>query len=199
MQDANDRKLAEELADFWFSALEHGNWEQRLHVLGKIHEQLRADLATEAEYAAISPQFVATIIERLGAPALEVEAQSKIYALSANELHRDASRAWSLQHLADEPGHPSDRRRFPREMVNLLTDIWIQGFTFPCRLVDISMGGARVAVQEHEALAPMAGAEVRVIVPEKGIRNAIIVFVNDSLEMGLRFLDHAPQAQLQTA
>lgn len=197
MQDANYSKLAEELADFWFSALEHGNWEQRLHVLGKIHEQLHADLATEAEYCRISPMFVSMVIERLGAPALESEAQAKIYALSENEVHRDASRAWSLQHFSDEPEHASDRRRFPRKMVNLLTDIWIQGFTFPCRLVDISLGGARVAVQEHDALAPMPGSEVRVIVPDKGICNAIIVFVNDSLEMGLRFLEQPePQAQL---
>jgi len=191
MQESNYSKLARELADFWFSALEHGTWEQRLHVLGKIYEQLRSDLATEAEYAAISPLFVAMMIERLGAPALESEAQAKIYALSGNEVHRDASRAWSLQHFSDEPDHPSDRRRFPRKMVNLLTDIWIQGFTFPCRLVDISLGGARVAVQEHEALAPMPGAKVRLIVPDKGIRNAIIVFVSDSLELGLCFLEHA--------
>jgi hypothetical protein len=32
-----------------------------------------------------------------------------------------------------------------------------------------------------------------VIVPEKGIRDAIVVFVNDSLEMGLRFLEQ-PEA-----
>ncbi len=198
MQDANYNKLAEELADFWFSALEPGNWEQRLHVLGKIYEQLRADLATDAEYEAVSPLFVAMVIERLGAPPLEAEAQAKMYALSANEVHRDASRAWSLQHLSDEPEHGSDRRRFPRKVVNLLTDLWIQGFTFPCRLVDISLGGARVAVQEHEALAPVTGAQVRVIVPDEGIRNAIIVFVNDSLEMGLRFLDQ-PHAEGQPA
>ncbi|MBK1704663.1 PilZ domain-containing protein [Halochromatium glycolicum] len=187
----NQEKLVAELADFWFSALEHGNWEQRLQVLDKIHEQLRVDLATDAEYRQISPQFVAAIIERLGAPQVEAGAQAKIYALSANEVHRDASRAWNLQNGPDEPEHLSDRRRFPRKIVNLLTDIWIQGFTFPCRLVDISLGGARVAVQETEV--PPPGTEVRVIVPEKGIRDAIVVFVNDSLEMGLRFLEQ-PEA-----
>ncbi|MEA3639840.1 MAG: PilZ domain-containing protein [Lamprobacter sp.] len=196
MQDANYSQLAEELAEFWFSALEPGNWEQRYNVLGKIHEQLRSDLATHAEYEGISPLFVEKVIERLGAPALEAEAQARIYALSANEMHREASRTWSLRHLSDEPTHASDRRRFPRKMVNLLTDIWVQGFSFPCRLVDISLGGARVAVQEPEALAPALGTEVRVIVPDKGIRNAIVVFVSESLEMGLRFLD---QPQLQTA
>lgn len=192
MQEANQQKLVEELADFWFSALEHGNWEQRFRVLGKIHEQLRIDLATDTEYQQLSPKFVAAIIERLGAPPVESGAQAKIYALSANEVHRDASRAWSLQNRSEEPANLSDRRRFPRKIVNLLTDIWIQGFTFPCRLVDISLGGARVAMQQTEA--PEPGTPVRVIVPEKGICDAIVVFVNESLEMGLRFLDQPQTA-----
>lgn len=193
-QKANHQQLVEELADFWFSALEQGNWEQCLQVLGKIHDQLRADLATEAEYREISPRFVAAIIERWGSPPVEAEAQAKIYALSAKEVHQDASRAWTLENRPEEPLHLSDRRRYPRTIVNLLTDIWIQGFTFPCRLVDVSLGGARVAVQESEGLQPQPGSEVRLIVPEKGIRDAIVVFVNESLELGLRFLEQPEPA-----
>ena len=191
VQEANHQRLVEDLVDFCFSPFEQGNWEQRFQVLGKIHEQLRTDLATDAEYRDISPRFVAAVIERLGAPPVESGAQAKIYALSSNEVHRDASRAWTMQNRVEEPANLSDRRRFPRKIVNLLTDIWIQGFTFPCRLVDISRGGARVAVQQTEA--PEPGTPVRVIVPDKGICDAIVVFVNDSLEMGLRFLDQ-PQA-----
>lgn len=193
-QESDHQQLVEELADFWFSALDKENWEQCLRVLGKIHEQLWVDLATDAEYKEISPKFVAAIIERWGSPPVEAEAQAKIYALSGKEVHRDASRAWSLKHRPEEPTHLSDRRRFPRTIVDLLTDIWIQGFTFPCRLLDISLGGARVAVHATGAMQPQPGSEVRLIVPDRGIRDAIVVFVNDSLEMGLRFLDQPQTA-----
>ncbi|MFP4075715.1 MAG: PilZ domain-containing protein [Halochromatium sp.] len=188
--------LVEELAEFWISALEQGNWEQRLQVLNKIHDQLRADLATKAEFDMVSPRFVSAIIERLGAPPVEAEAQAKIYAYSLNEVHRDAATAWSLRSRAPEVADHSDRRRFPRKVVNMLSEIWIQGFTAPCRLIDISLGGARVALQQIEA--PEPGTEVRVVVPGKGICEAIVVFVNNSLEAGLRF-SHQPEPAMMSA
>ncbi|MBK5930601.1 PilZ domain-containing protein [Halochromatium salexigens] len=188
--------LVEELAEFWVSALEHGNWERRLHVLNKIHDQLRADLATKAEFDMVSPRFVAAIIDRLGAPPVESEAQAKIYAYSLNEVHRDAASAWSLRHRSLEGSDQSDRRRFPRKVVNMLSEIWIQGFTAPCRLIDVSLGGARVALQQADA--PEPGTEVRVVVPGKGICEAIVVFVNNSLEAGLRFC-HQPEPAMMSA
>ncbi len=189
--------LIEELADFWVSALEHGNWEQRLQVLNKIHDQLRADLATKAEFEMVSPRFVSAIIDRLGAPPVESSAQATIYAYSLNEVHRDAASAWSLRNrdLEGEADH-SDRRRFQRKMVNKLSEIWIQGFTAPCRLIDVSLGGARVAL--HQIEAPEPGTEVRVVVPGKGICEAIVVFVNNSLEAGLRFCQQ-PEPALMPA
>lgn len=187
--------LVEELAEFWISALEQGNWERRLQVLNKIHDQLRADLATKAEFDMVSPRFVSAIIDRLGAPPVEAGAQAKIYAYSLNEVHRDAATAWSLRSRAPEVSDHSDRRRFPRKMVNLLSEIWIQGFTAPCRLLDVSLGGARVVLQQLET-PPEPGTEVRVVVPGKGIFEAIVVFVNGSLEAGLRFCQQPDPAMI---
>jgi hypothetical protein len=179
-------ELAEELADFWFSAIAEASWEQRLRILDDIHAQLRADIQSKGEYEAVSPGFVAAIIERLGAPPVENDAQARIYAFSGKERHQDAARAWA--HRADSANAVSgrDRRRFPRQMVHAISELWVQGRSIPCRLIDLSRGGARVVVREIRV--PEPGAEVRLAIPDKGIRDAIVVFAND-LDIGLRFAE----------
>ena len=179
-------ELAEELADFWFSAIAEASWEQRLKILDDIHAQLRADIQSKAEYEAVSPGFVAAIIERLGAPPVENDAQGRIYAFSGKERHQDAARAWSYRADSASAVPGRDRRRFPRQVVQAISEIWVQGRSLPCRLIDLSRGGARIVVRESPVPAP--GAEVRLAVPDKGMRDAIVVFVND-LGIGLRFAD----------
>lgn len=183
-------ELAEELADFWFSAVAGAGWDQRLHILNEIHAQLLLDLESKADYEAVSPLFVAAMIDRLGAPSVENGAQAKIYSSSAREHHREAAKAWRYRGDALEAqlaaGFVSeDRRRFPREFVDALSEIWVQGRAAPCRLVDLSLGGARVVVREP---APAPGTHVRLAVPHRGGCDAKVVFRN-RLGIGVQFLE----------
>lgn len=183
-------ELAEELADFWFSAVAATDWEGRLQLLNEVHAQLLADMETRAEYDALSPRFVAALIERLGTPPVDNDLQAQIYASSGDDRHVEAARAWTYR--ADAVAAElaagfvrDDRRRFARRMVDALSEIWIHGRPGPCRLVDLSAGGARVVVREP---APGPGTQVRLAVPEAGVRDALVVFRN-SLGIGIQFLD----------
>lgn len=181
-------ELAEELAEFWLSAMLRTHWHQRVQLLNAVHEQLRIDLETRAEYDALSPRFVAAVIERLGAPPVANPAQAQIYALSANEFHREAAGAWLPRGVAADARRTAgfvreNQRQFAREPVNTPTEIWVQGHAARCRLVDLSPRGARVVVPEP---APEPGTPVRLAVPETGILFATVVFRN-SVGIGVRF------------
>lgn len=184
-------ELAEELADFWFSAIAEAEWDRRLQILTEIHLQLRADIESREEYDALSPLFVASVIQRLGAPAVSNEAQAQVYGYSRDPRHRAAVDAWRYGSSATESA-PSDgvagsseRRRWPRMMVDALSEMWIRGRPAPCRLIDLSQGGARIAVL-RDTPTPEPGTSVRVAVPKAGLRDAIVVFAN-SMAIGLRF------------
>jgi hypothetical protein len=183
-------ELAEELADFWYSAIADADWDRRLQLLNDIHAQLRSDIRTRTEYEEVSRRFIAGLIERLGAPPAENEAQAQIYASSGNQRHLEAARAWTRR--ADAVAGKlaagfvrEDRRRFPRHAVDALSEIWLHGHRAPCRLVDLSVGGARLVVREP---APGPGMPLRLAVPHAGIVDARVVFRNAS-GIGVQFLE----------
>ena len=180
--------LAEELADFWFSAIAEAGWAERVRILKEICAQLLADMETRAEYEAVSPRFVAALIERLGAPPVESTAQAQIYATSALDRHREASRVWSQRAVASGSRSGTlptgeERRRFPRRPVDAISEIWLLERRSPCQLMDLSLGGARVMLWEP---APDPGTAVRLDLPGAGLREATVVFRDDAV-MGLRF------------
>lgn len=179
--------LAEELADFWFTAIARVGWEQRLKILKEIHAQLRADLQTQAEYHAVCPRFVAALIDRLGDPAIENDAQAEIYASSLSDQHRLAARAWSHRGptISDWPG--VERRRHHRQPLESTGEIWILGHAVRCRFVDLSQSGARVLVEEAE---PSTGTTVQLAMPGGVVCDATVVF-RSHLGVGLRFADPA--------
>lgn len=187
-------ELAEELADFWFSALADAGWEQRLEILREVDAQLLADLEEKSEHDAVFPRFVASVIERLGAAPVSVDAQAKIYASSAVEYHREAARLWSVGGAANarQPpgGSAQERRCFRRQRVNFLSEIWMQGLAAPCRVIDLSTGGARVLAQ---GIAPEPGTKVHLAVPESGVREARVVFLSDA-GIGLQFSEQLAAA-----
>jgi hypothetical protein len=91
-------ELAEDLANFWFSAIAVASWEGRLKILEQIDAKLLADLENRSDYEAVAPRFVAAVIERLGFPPVESRAQAQIFARSAHERHRDAATAVVAEH-----------------------------------------------------------------------------------------------------
>ena len=180
-------ELAEELADFWFSAIAVASWEGRLRILEQIDAKLLADIEMPSDYEAVAPRFVAAVIERLGFPPVESRAQAQIFARSAYEHHRDVARVW-LQSAATgtppdtEPGS-QERRRFARRAIDAISEIWMHERRSPCHLLDLSPGGARVTLWEP---APNPGTSVRLALPDEGLRDATVVF-RDGAVMGLRF------------
>ncbi|WP_018873788.1 PilZ domain-containing protein [Thioalkalivibrio sp. ALJ16] len=186
-------KLALELADFWFPVIADENWDQRLRILDEIHGQLYQDLETTEEYEQVSASFVAALIDRLGAPPVTHPAQARIYAGSAEERHWGGALAWQfgVEQDADTDAPPArmERRRWPREMVNLLTEMWIQGRPARCRLVDISRFGARVMPLRYQPRLP-PGTTIRVVVPDGRVRDGIVVF-SGPRGVGLEFQEAA--------
>lgn len=188
-------ELAEELAEFWFSALAEADWEMRLFILKEIYAQLLVDLESKAECEALAPRLVAAIIERLGAPPVANIAQAKIYASSSDQRHREAAKVWGYREQADGPetrsvSNAAERRRHARTPVDVLSEIWVLGRPAPCRLLDLSIGGARLRVREP---APDPGTEVRLTLPDTVAREARVVFRN-SVGIGVEFIDQPAAA-----
>ena len=186
-------ELAEELAEFWFSAIARAGWEARLRIFQEIDAQLLADLEKRSEYEEVWPRFVGAVIERLGVPPVTNEAQAKIYASSINDRHRDAAGAWIAQEanasVGDADVQGRERRRFERQPIDGITELWFQGRSAPCRLVDLSPGGARVV---PDGVEPIPGTPVRLALPNAGVRDATVVFRNTA-GVGLEFADR-PEA-----
>lgn len=187
----NHEELARELAEFWLPALVDRDWKGRLEVLDEIHAQLYQDLPTLEEYDSVASRFVAAVIERLGAPPVHDDAQAQIYATSSDEEHWGAAFAWQYGQPS-EPAAPSqpgptarERRRWPRQWVDKLTEAWVQGEAIRCRLIDLSRGGARIATF-GSVTPPAPGTAIHVAVPEDRIREAIVVFSSRG-NAGLRF------------
>ncbi|MFO7954966.1 MAG: PilZ domain-containing protein [Thioalkalivibrio sp.] len=193
----NHDELARELAEFWLPALVDRDWEGRLKVLEEIHSQLYQDLATLEEYDSVASRFVAAVIEHLGAPPVRENAQAQIYATSANEDHWGAAFAWQYGQAeataANGKAHAGhERRRWPRQWVDKLTEAWVQGEAIRCRILDLSRGGARIAT--FGGISPPApGTAIHVAVPEDRIREAIVVF-SERGKAGLRFENAAGAA-----
>ncbi|MFO8005752.1 PilZ domain-containing protein [Thioalkalivibrio sp.] len=185
-------KLALELADFWFPAIANETWEGRLHILDEVHAQLYQDLETAGEYEQVSASFVAALIERLGSPPVTHPAQAQIYAGSSEEQHWGAAMAWQFGEGQDAHGGApagKERRRWPRERVNLLTEMWVQGRPARCRLVDLSRFGARVMPLRYQPRLP-PGTSIRVVTPGGRVRDGLVVFASPR-GVGLEFANAA--------
>ncbi len=183
-------ELAEELADFWLSAIAGAGWEDRLTILREVDAQLAADIEKRSEYEAVCPRFVAAVIEQLGMPQVDCEPQAKIYALSAFPRHREAAKAWSERVLGASPSGSSaaiggDRRRSPRQAVDVISEIWVHEQRASCQVVDLSKGGARLLLRELKA---SPGTAVRLVLPDVGVRDATVVFRNN-VGIGVQFVD----------
>ena len=178
-------ELAEELADFWLSAVSGASWEQRRKILAEVLSQLRSDIERASDFDALSPRFVSALISRLGDPAVASRAQAEVYANSFNARHREAAEAWFRQERGRQESPAGERRRFQRETIDAVSEIWIGGASTSCRVLDVSPGGARVMARDAE---PAPGTVVRVALPNLGVREATVVF-RGSVGIGLSFSD----------
>lgn len=189
-------ELAEELADFWFPAINDADWQKRLSILTEVHSQLCSDIGARSplQAQAVCQRFLAVLIERLGMPAIESDVQARIYASSAHSEHRAAARIWADragQTLPPDPGILRDeRRRFPRYPVHTTCRMWIGDDARACKLLNLSRGGARVQVPDLEL---DTGTVVRLEVPTAGVKEARVVFRGPG-SAGLYFSSLIPAA-----
>lgn len=179
-------ELAEELVEFWISALEERDWAGRLELMNRIHEQLYKDMEDERTYRQVSPLFVGAVVSRLGTPEVVSDAQAEIYAQSGDPEHRAAARLWSRHGYAAGGGQDSaaaERRQAARQLVDEPSLVWVDQRTVACRLVDLSAGGARVAAF---GCALETGSVIKLAMPDGQVRSAVVVHANDA-SAGLRF------------
>ena len=88
------QQLAEELAELWADTLAAATWPDRLQLLGDIHDQIRSDIGDLDVYCAVSPIFVAGLLERMEGGGITCVEQAHIYSNSADKRHRDAAGKW---------------------------------------------------------------------------------------------------------
>jgi hypothetical protein len=91
-------RLTNELLDRWTPALQGKDWGKRLVLLGEIHEQLQEDIKDLETYCAVSPLFIAGVIDRLGDGDIESLEQAHIYSNSGDENHRRLAGLWLAKH-----------------------------------------------------------------------------------------------------
>jgi hypothetical protein len=96
--DEQMQQLANELLDRWAPALQGKDWAKRLVLLGQIHEQLQEDIKDLETYCAVSPLFLAGLIDRLGVSEVDSVEQAHIYANSGSEAHRQLAGVWLAKH-----------------------------------------------------------------------------------------------------
>lgn len=96
--DPDPEILAGELAETWANTLRDADWATRLNLMGAIHDQLRADVASLETYCAASPLLVAQLIRQLGNEPVDCLEQAHIYSNSAEERHRRLAGDWLRRH-----------------------------------------------------------------------------------------------------
>jgi hypothetical protein len=86
--------LAVELADRCVGLLSPHDWDHVHVALGEMHDQLVEDIPDQEEFNEVFGSFVASLVERLGCPAVASWEQARIYVASGNRDHRDLGDAW---------------------------------------------------------------------------------------------------------
>lgn len=181
--DLGQRSLAQNLAEFWHPAMLKRNWHERLELMNDIYRQLHRFSASDQEYECWAGQLVEAVIDRLGEPPIADPAQADLYACSPNPRHWSAAFAWRYGRKTS--GRP-EQRCWPRYAVNLLTEIGIRKEWRKCRLMDLSRGGARIAlVGQYPYLPP--DTALQLVLPTAGTFDAVVVS-DRRVGLGLRFL-----------
>jgi len=159
--------LATELAERWAPMMERMDWQERLRLLGEIHEKLLEDLGNFDIYAELSPRFIAKLVDRIGNGTVSSAEQAHVFANSGEARHRRASGEWFRRARAGEKPIVTvpDRRAAPRRPVNRPIACFAPGGdSFDCWLVNLSRSGALVTAPE----TPDMGSEVALDIPEVG-------------------------------
>ncbi|WP_018861158.1 PilZ domain-containing protein [Thioalkalivibrio sp. ALJ3] len=181
--DLSQKSLAQNLADFWHPAMLKRSWGERLDLMNDIYQQLHRFSANDEEYESWAGQVVAAVIERLGEPPITDPDQADLYVCSLEPRHWAAAFAW--RYGRKSPNRP-DQRCWPRYAVNLLTEIGIRKEWHKCRLIDLSRGGARIAlVRPFPYLSP--DTALQLLIPTAGTFDAVVVS-DRRVGLGLRFL-----------
>ncbi|WP_019623930.1 PilZ domain-containing protein [Thioalkalivibrio thiocyanoxidans] len=189
--DLGQKSLAQNLAEFWHPAMLRRSWSERLDLMSDIYRQLHRFSASDQEYERWAGQLVAAVIERLGEPPITDPHQADLYACSPDPRHWSAAFAWRYGGQKSS-GRP-DQRCWPRYAVNLLTEIGIREEWRKCRLIDLSRGGARIAlIGQHPYLPPET--TLQLVLPTAGTFDSVVVS-DRRVGLGLRFLRRNPSGQ----
>lgn len=160
--------MAESVARLWLRHASRLPWPQRLDLVEEVDRQLIREMGRDTGQS-VSALFTARLMEMIGGGLIASLPHALILLNSADPVHRRAAMAWMIvngrDHLLECPADarpmPDERRRSQRHNLVLAGRVEAGGDSREARLVDLSRGGARLALSR-----PMrAGQPVRLFLP----------------------------------
>ncbi len=182
----------------WSTSFQHLCWRDRLSLLEQIDEGFEFSAHARGHDLGLSQRFTSNLIARMESGTLICREQAYFYLNSDDAIHREAAQVWlalydrGLQKRRGKRFGKSrsgaDKRGSPRHEVALTGLIACNDdHETPARLIDVSAGGARLAVSR----APKVGTAVTLHVPFMEPIAASVAWLT-SASAGLTFLAQQP-------
>lgn len=175
-------QVVNDLLRFWLPSFKKMDWTERLGLLEQIDIQLGRDFAEGAAYRRISHLFTAEILRKIPVGTIQSREQAYFMLNSADDGHREAARVWFILNrirVDEQESRESvtsfgtvEHRATPRHTVKLPGILALGEASRHARLVDISVGGARLEITE----AMPAGSRVVLELPMLGRVAALVVW-----------------------
>lgn len=182
----NRHSLVVELVERWEDRIRQRPWPERVRLFQDIHDKLYEDLASREIVEEVFSALVASIVDHLGEQAVTCQEQASVFAASANPHHRALAASWRSG--KSEALREEDRRRAHRVPVNVPAQLNLENNWVPCRIVDLSTGGALIDTTVMLAV----GRELQLALPDQGVARATVVRVAGETMRGLAFKDRHP-------
>jgi len=207
---SDPNRIIEQMLVSWEAHFQRFGWSERLALLEQLDEYIEIGAWHGGPSLELSQRMTGALIETLPSSVVSCREQAYIYLNSDKEIHREVARVWlalkdpgngllSLQPMSSmvrgqkrailQQGTGCDKRTTIRHLVNVPSFIAANDQAVEGKLVDVSKGGARVAVTR----APNRGAPVVLHIPLMEPIAASVVWLA-ATHIGLSFLNTAPMA-----
>lgn len=186
-------RAVDELNATWAAAFAGLGWPARLELLEQIDLQLQMRYKEAAVYQEISRAFTAHLIAQLPVSRVECIEQAYFFLNSARIADRQAAQVWLIinkfdrnvvgSEMSSRPQPGAEKRTARRIAVDMPGFIAANNLSIEAKVVDVSRGGARVAIARTLA----KGTRVVLDLPMLGRVAAYVVWVASSF-VGLAFV-----------
>ncbi|CAK0774668.1 putative PilZ domain-containing protein [Azospirillaceae bacterium] len=166
-------KIIEDMLSSWKGEFHNMDWSRRLSFLEQIDENIEFSIRRDGLSRELSQKFTRSLIEEVKSSRLICREQAYVYLNSQDETHRQTAQMWLVlnerRQSSREKNTPivrvvtgKEKRTAPRQEINLPGLIASNDdHSQSARLLDVSMGGARVATKG----GPKVGSTITLHVP----------------------------------